>query len=243
MDGTITTLLYASVAAAVAALGPLPWVFHREPSVALLGFANALAAGMMLGAAYILTAEGLGGDALAGAAGAVLGIAFVWGSHAFAGTSELRLNLTDETSADYGYKVLVVNGLHSASEGVAIGVAMFIDLRLGIFLALAFAVHNIAEATALCAVLIPRGVSRKRAAALGVMTNVSQILMAVVCYTILVAQPGVLTPMLGFAAGAMIYLTVVELLPEAYLEAQQTAIAVTASVAMSVVALLEVVLH
>ena len=57
MDGTITTLLYASVAAAVAALGPLPWVFHREPSVALLGFANALAAGMMLGAAYILTAE------------------------------------------------------------------------------------------------------------------------------------------------------------------------------------------
>ena len=100
----------------------------------------------------------------------------------------------------------------------------------------------IAEATALCAVLIPRGVSRKRAAALGVMTNVSQILMAVVCYTILVAQPGVLTPMLGFAAGAMIYLTVVELLPEAYLEAHQTAIAVTASVAMSVVALLEVVL-
>ncbi|MHC4305853.1 MAG: ZIP family metal transporter [Planctomycetota bacterium] len=243
MDGTLITLLYASIAAAVAALGPLPWVFHREPSVALLGFANALAAGMMLGAAYILTAEGLGGNALAGAAGAVLGIAFVWGSHAFAGTSELRLNLTDELSPDYGYKVLVVNGLHAASEGVAIGVAMFIDLRLGIFLALAFAVHNIAEATALCAVLIPRGVSRKRAAALGVMTNVSQILLAVVCYTVLLAQPGVLTPMLGFAVGAMIYLTVVELLPEAYLEAHQTAIAVTASVAMSVVALLEVALH
>jgi ZIP family zinc transporter len=243
MDGTITTLLYASVAAAVAALGPLPWVFRREPSVALLGFANALAAGMMLGAAYILTAEGLGGDALAGAAGALLGVLFVWGSHAFAGTSELRLNLTDEMSPDYGYKVLVVNGLHSASEGVAIGVAMSINLRLGIFLALAFAVHNIAEATALCAVLIPRGVSRKRAAALGVMTNVSQILLAVVCYTVLVAQPGILAPMLGFAVGAMIYLTVVELLPEAYLEAHQTAIAVTASVAMSVVALLEVVLH
>jgi zinc transporter ZupT len=243
MDGTITTLLYATIAAAVAVLGPLPWVFRREPSVALLGFANALAAGMMLGASYILTAEGLGGDALSGAAGALLGVVFVWGSHAFAGTSELRLNLTDETAPDYGYKVLVVNGLHSASEGVAIGVAMFIDLRLGIFLALAFAVHNIAEATALCAVLIPRGVSRKRAAALGVMTNVSQVLLAVVCYTILAAAPGVLTPMLGFAVGAMIYLTVVELLPEAYLEAHQTAIAVTASVAMSVVALLEVVLH
>jgi ZIP family zinc transporter len=242
MDGTLITLLYASIAAAVAALGPLPWVFRREPSVALLGFANALAAGMMLGAAYILTAEGLGGNALVGAAGALSGVLFVWGSHAFAGTAELRLNLTGETSLDYGYKVLVVNGMHSASEGVAIGVAMFIELRLGIFLALAFAVHNIAEATTLCAVLIPRGVSRTRASALGVMTNVSQVLLAMVCYTVLVAEPGLLSPILGFAVGAMIYLTVVELLPEAYLEAHQTAIAVTASVAMSVVALLEVVL-
>jgi ZIP family zinc transporter len=243
MDGTLTTLLYASIAAAVAALGPLPWVFRRQPSVALLGFANALAAGMMLGAAYILTAEGLSGDALGGAGGALLGVLFVWGSHAFAGTSELRLNLTDEPSLDYGYKILVVNSLHSASEGVAIGVAMFIELRLGIFLALAFAVHNIAEATALSSVLIPRRVSLSRAAALGVLANVSQVLLAVVSYAILTAQPGLLTPILGFAVGAMIYLTVVELLPEAYLEAHQTAIAVTASVAMSVVALLEVVLH
>jgi ZIP family zinc transporter len=243
VDGTLTTLLYAAVAAAVAALGPLPWAFHRRPSVALLGFANALAAGMMLGAAYILTAEGMDGNALAGAGGALAGVLFVWGSHAFAGTSELRLNLTDQTSPDYGYKVIVVHSLHSASEGVAIGVAMFIDLRLGIFLALAFAVHNIAEATALCAVLIPRGVTRTRAAALAVMTNVSQILLAVVCYTVLVAEPRLLTLLLGFAVGAMIYLTVVELLPEAYLEARQTAIAVTASVAMSGVALLEVILH
>jgi ZIP family zinc transporter len=208
-----------------------------------MGFANALAAGMMLGAAYILVAHGLGADALAGTAGALLGVLFVFGSHAIRGTSELRLNLTADTSPDYGYKVLVVNGMHSASEGVAIGIAMFIDLRLGIFLALAFAVHNIAEAMTLCAVLIPRGVSRIRAAALGVMTNSPQVLLAVVSYTVLVAEPGVLTPMLGFAVGAMIYLTVVELLPEAYLEAHQTAIAVTASVAMSVVALLEVVLH
>ncbi|MHC4128997.1 MAG: ZIP family metal transporter [Planctomycetota bacterium] len=243
MDGTLTTLLFASIAAAIAALGPLPWVFRQKPSVALLGLANALAAGMMLGAAYILTAEGMSGDALGGGAGALAGVLFVWGSHALAGTSELRLNLTDEPSLDYGYKVLVVNGLHSASEGVAIGVAMFIELRLGIFLALAFAVHNIAEATTLSAVLIPRRISLPRAAGLGVMTKVTQVLLAVVSYAVLAAEPGLLTPILGFAVGAMIYLTVVELLPEAYLQAHQTAIAVTASVAMSVVALLEVVLH
>ena len=165
MDGTLITLLYASIAAAVTALGPLPWVFRRQPSIRVMGFANALAAGMMLAAAYILTAAGTGGNALAAAAGALAGVLFVWGSHAFGGTSELRLNLTDEKSADYGYKILVVNGLHSASEGVAIGVAMFMEIRLGVFLALAFAVHNIAEATALCAVLIPRRVSRMRAAA------------------------------------------------------------------------------
>lgn len=240
VDRTLATLLYGSIAAAAAAFGVGPWAFGRRPSTALIGLANALAAGLMLGAAYILVNEGLTGPASPGAAGAVLGILFVYGSHAFGGTSDLRLNLSDEMSPEYGYKVVVVNSLHSASEGIAIGVAMFLELRLGIFMALAFAVHNVAEATALCSVLLPRGVSLGRAAALSVLTDVSQPLMAVATYAVLMAAPVILPPTLGFAVGAIIYLTVVELLPEAYAQAHEVGIGVTASVAMSAVALLRV---
>ncbi len=242
VDRTLATLLYGAIAAAAAAFGVGPWAFGRRPSRRLIGLANALAAGLMLGAAYILVSEGLTGPAAPGAAGAVLGILFVYGSHAFGGTADLQLNLPDEVSPEYGYKVVVVNSLHSASEGIAIGVAMFLDLRLGIFMALAFAVHNVAEATALCSVLVPRGVSLGRAAALSVLTDVSQPLMAVATYAVLVAAPVILPPTLGFAVGAIIYLTVVELLPEAYTQAHEVGIGVTAAVAMSAVAVLRVFL-
>jgi len=242
VDRTLVTLAYATLAAAVSALGVGPFAFGRRPPRTQIGLANALAAGLMLGAAYILVSEGLTGPAAPGAAGAVLGILFVYGSHAFAGTTDLRLNLADEKSPEYGYKIVVVNSLHSASEGIAIGVAMFLELRLGIFMALALAVHNVAEATALCSVLVPRGVSNLRAAALSVLTNVSQPLLAVTTYAVLIAAPTILPPTLGFAVGAIIYLTVVELLPEAYAEAHEVGIAVTAAVAMSAVALLRVLL-
>jgi zinc transporter ZupT len=242
VDRTLVTLAYASLAAAVSAVGVGPFAFGGRPPRTHIGLANALAAGLMLGAAYILMSEGLTGPAAPGAAGAVLGILFVYGSHAFAGTADLRLNLADDPSPEYGYKVVVVNSLHSASEGIAIGVAMFLELRLGIFMALALAVHNVAEATALCSVLIPRGVSIARAAALSVLTNVSQPLLAVTVYAVLTAAPDILPPTLGFAVGAIIYLTVVELLPEAYAETHEVGIAVTAAVSMSAVALLRVLL-
>ena len=243
VNGTLTTLLFSSIAALSAALGPAPIVVRRRYPSAWLGWANALAAGLMLGAAFILMLEGVEyGMPLAGASGAVLGIFFVFGSHSFAGTADLDLNLTEGTSSDYGYKILIVNSLHSASEGVAIGIGMVIELRLGIFLALALAVHNIAEAMALSAVLIPRGIGAGRAAVLAVMTNASQVLLAVATFAILSAAPSLLPWVLGFAVGALIYLTLVELLPEAYKAAHQTGIAIVASIAMSVVVLLRVLL-
>lgn len=243
MDGTLATLLYATVAALAAGLGALPSAFRREFPERWLGWANALAAGLMLGIAYILTIEGLRNETpIPGAAGAVLGILWVYASHAFAGTSELRLNLTEETPPDYGYKILLVNSLHSASEGLAIGVAMVIEIRLGIVLALAFGVHNVAEAVTLTAVLRPRGVGAARAAILAILTNASQVLLAVTGYAVIQAAPIALPWALGFAVGAMIYLSAVELLPEAYDEAHHTGIAVVAAVAISVVALVRVLI-
>ncbi|NIM49790.1 MAG: ZIP family metal transporter [Gemmatimonadales bacterium] len=197
-----------------------------------------MAAGLMLGAAYALLVAGLDLMPVWGATGALLGIAFVYWTHAVSGTADLELNRLEETSPEYGYKVLLVNALHSAAEGIAIGVAMVESLSFGIFMALAIAVHNVPEGTVLCAILKSRGVRLADAAGLAVATNVSQVLLAVAAFAVLTAAPSAVTWVLGFGVGALVYLVVFELLPESYRQAGSTSIALVTIAAMGIVVLL-----
>lgn len=237
-DSTLTVLLYSSVAAGAAGLGAAPLAVRARLPLVWIGWANALAAGFMLGAAYALIVAGLDRMALQGAAGAVLGIGFVFFSHAASHTDELDLNRLDETSPAYGYQVVLVNTLHSASEGIAIGAAMAVSLSFGVFLALAIAVHNVAEATVLSSILVSRGVRPRDAAALSIATNMSQVLLAIVTLAIVSAVPGMLPWALGFAAGAMIYLVMAELLPESYRQAGRVSIGLATILAMGMVVLI-----
>jgi zinc transporter ZupT len=237
LDPTLTVLLYSSLAAGAAALGAGPFLFRQELPVARIGWANALAAGLMLGAAYALIAVGLDQDVGRGAAGAALGLVFVYWTHAVSGTHDLDLIRLRETSAVYGYKVLLIHTLHSAAEGIAIGVAMVVSVPFGILVALAIAVHNVPEATILCAILTSRGVRVVDAAGLAVVTNVSQILLAVVAFAVVTAAPAALPWTLGFAVGALVYLVMAELLPESYRQAGSTTIALVTIVTMGIVVL------
>jgi ZIP family zinc transporter len=241
MDPIFVVLLYSSLSAGAAALGAGPFVRRRRLPVAAMGWANALAAGMMLGAAYVLLVAGLARDALPLAAGAALGIGFVWWTHLAAGTEELSLNRLDDPGPAYGYQVLLANVLHSASEGVAIGAAMALSLPFGIFVALAIAVHNIPEATVLCAVLTGRGVPTSHAAGLAVAAKVTQVLLAIVAFAMVEASPALQPWALGFAVGALIQLVMAELLPESYGQAGRRTIALVAIVAMGMVVFLETV--
>ncbi len=238
MDPILTVLLYSSIAALTAALGVLPLISGRTPPLPLIGWANALASGLMLGVAYALMVVGLENAALRIGAGALIGVLVVWGSHFLIGTAELDLNRLDEVGAEYGYQVIVVNSLHAAHEGVAIGAAMAVSLPFGILMALALAVHNIPEATVMSAVVTGRGVNLRNAAVLAVAANAPQVLLAVATYAIGLAAPVVLPWALGFAVGALVYLVLVELLPESYREAGHTSIALVTIAAMGVVVLL-----
>jgi len=238
VDPTLTVLLYSSVAALTSALGVLPLASGRKPPLQWIGWANALASGLMLGVAYALLVAGLEGAALRVGGGALLGVTVVWAAHALIGTAELDLNRLDEAGPEYGYQVIVVNTLHAAHEGVAIGVAMAVSLPFGILMALSLAVHNIPEATIMSAVMTQRGVTLRSAAVLSVMTNALQVLLAVVSFSVAMAAPAFLPWGLGLAVGALIYLVLVELLPESYRQAGHTSIALVTIAAMGVVVLL-----
>ena len=237
MDPALAALVLSIVAAAASAAGVLPLVGRRHVPLVAIGWAHALAAGAMLGTAFVLMTAAPNRNLGVAALGTLLGIAFVRFTHMVSGTQDLDLDRVDEASEAYGYKVLLVNALHSASEGVAIGAAVMVSLPFGVFVALAMGVHNVPEATALCAVLRARGVRLPHAAGLAFVSNVPQIVMAVVAVVLIRAAP-LLPWALGFAFGALVYLVLAEHLPESYRKAGHTTIALVVIVAMGIVVLI-----
>jgi len=231
-------LLFSGLAALTAALGALPQALGRMPRRAEIGWANALAGGLMLGVAYTLLTEGLSGALIAGGVGTLLGVAFVRMAHAVTGTGELDVERVEASDPASGSKAILLEALHAADEGVAIGVAMTVSLPLGIAMAVALAAHNIPEVMVLSTVLARRGVGAPRTAAVGVAVNLNQVLLAVLAYGLLTLLPGALPLVAGFAVGALIYRSLVELLPESYEQAGETSIAMVTLLAMGVVVVL-----
>lgn len=237
MSPILLLLALSAAAAGAGALGALPLVGRSGLPLAWLGWANAVAAGTMLGAAYLLTTAQPDAGALWAAAGALLGTGFILGTHRAAGTQNMALNRLADDDPAYGYQLLLINGLHSASEGVAIGVAMVVEIELGVFMAAAIALHNIPEATVMAAILRSRGIRLVEAAGLAVAANVGQILLAVTVYSVASAAPAALPWALGFAVGTLVQLVLMELLPESYRQSGQTSIATATVIALGVVVL------
>jgi len=235
IDPILTVLLCSAAAAFVAALGVLPHALLDRLDLSALGWANALASGLMLGVAYSLTTIQGDQGLVRGAAGAMLGLLTVRATHAFAGTEDLDLNRLERIEPAYGYQVFLVNTLHAAYEGVAIGAAMVASLPFGISMAIALGVHNVPEAMILTAVLRARGVRPLHAAVLAVGTNVHQVLLAVVSFAVISSLPVLLPWAIGFAVGTLLYLVLAELLPESYRQAGHTSIAVVTLVSMGIV--------
>jgi zinc transporter ZupT len=228
---------YASLAAATAALGVFPFLTRRRIPTAWLGWANALAAGLMLGASYLLTVEGLESHPLAESAGAALGVAVLLLTHTLSGTRDLTLDTGPAPGDAYAEKLWLRNAIHAAAEGTAIGAAMAVNRDFGIFVALAFMTHNVPEATALSAVLRSRGRGIGACAALSVASNLGQVALGAAAFLATQAFPSLLPAALGFPAGALVYLVTVELLPDSFQEAGHTTIAVLSSVALCAVVL------
>ena len=234
----LTVLLCGAIAAVVAGLGAVPFARSGGVPRVVLGAAYALASGFMLAASYLLMEEGIKGAPLTVIAGAIVGTGYSFWSQRFAGIEGAGLSPELIGSELGGYKILLQNALHAASEGLAIGAAMAVSLPLGIYVAGALALHNVAEGMALSAALRTRGMKRGDAAAMCVITNVPQPLMAVVAFALVAAAPWLLPPILGVAAGSLLYLVMTELLPSSYVRAGNTRVALVVSTSAALVVLL-----
>ncbi len=231
-----TVFLYALFTAVATGFGALPFLFTRNIVARHLGLANAAAAGLMLSASFGLIYEGVNYSLARTLLGVVLGLFFIQLSHRFLHGREVSFGSLNGLDARKALMIVGIMTLHSFAEGVGVGVAFGGGEALGVFITLAIAVHNIPEGLAISLVLIPRGVSVLGAALWSVFSSLPQPLMAVPAFLFVEAFKPALPVGLGFAAGAMIWMAVAEILPEAFKEAEAGGVAtvLTLSVALMV---------
>ena len=217
-----TVAFLALLTAIATGLGALPFLFVRAVGSERLGAANALAAGLMLAACAVLlwegAARGLGSTSLGALAGAVA----VWLSQKALGhDDEMSVGALQGADARKAILVMGVMTAHSFAEGIGVGVSYGGGERLGLLITAAIAVHNVPEGLAIALVLVPRGVSPWAAAGWAVVSSLPQPLLAVPAYLAVELFAPALPIGLGFAAGAMVLMAALELLPEA---AEQTTV-------------------
>ena len=207
----------AALATALATgLGALPFAFRRHGVGRWLGPANGIASGIMLGASAGLIIEGAGRNGGRTAVGAIAGAAFVYLAYRVVGDRD-ALTLGPLRGADATKALLIVGVMtaHSAAEGIGVGASFGDGDAFGLLIAAAIALHNIPEGLAISLVLVPRGTRALTAAAWSVFSSLPQPLLAVPAFLFVERFQALLPAALGFAAGAMIWMVVHELLPEA----------------------------
>jgi len=232
MNEVLLVFLYALFTAVATGFGALPFLFVRRISERFAAYAAAIAGGLMLGASFGLVAEGTTygrGETLAGA---LLGVFFILATQRFLGDQDEQELMFEAATGEGARKMLlivIVMTVHSFAEGVAVGVSFGGGVTLGTIITVAIALHNVPEGVAISAVLRPQGVSVPRCAGWSVFSSLPQPLMAVPAFLFVETFRAALPYGLGFAAGAMVYMVLVELLPEAYEHGERAQVATLAT--------------
>ena len=196
-----------------------------------LGFA----AGVMVAASVwsllnpaIEQAEGLGIPGwLPAAGGFLLGVAFLMALDTFLPHLHADAEEPEGVPSDWKRTTLLVSAvtLHNIPEGMAVGLAFAVAARDGgaaalpgaVALAIGMGLQNFPEGAAISLPLRGQGVSRGKAFVCGALSGVVEPVFGLLTVLAAGSVAGMMPWVLAFAAGAMIYVVVEELIPEAHL--------------------------
>ncbi|MBP9854634.1 MAG: ZIP family metal transporter [Candidatus Omnitrophica bacterium] len=217
------TLVTGIISALATGLGAIPVHFVKNNSLTVRGFASATAAGMMISASvFSLAQEGIALKDHFPLSPYIVILGLMLGAAFFHYTEK---NFSDQSFykhyKKYGFSkrgllIFIAMFIHSIPEGIAIGVAFATEnLKFGLVMAIAITVHNIPEGIAISLPLKAEGVSTRKCAWISILTSVPQPVMAVPAVMLAWLFQPLLPIGLGFAGGAMIYLTMSELIPSA----------------------------
>jgi zinc transporter ZupT len=215
-DAGVIAVTAAALATALATgLGALPLAFARRASASLLLWTNTAAAALMLAASGMLFYQGGQSDVTATIVGAALGVVTIGlAARWLANRSSWRFEALRGAHARTAVMIVAVMTVHSAAEGIGVGVAFGGGDALGFLTALAIAIHNIPEGLAIGLVLVPRGIGVLHAAGWSVFTSLPQPLLALPAFLFVEVFASALPYGLGFAGGAMTWMVVAQILPD-----------------------------
>jgi zinc transporter, ZIP family len=228
----IETLLWILAAGLATGLGGLALLLVPKPSDYLLDVLLGFTAGVMLAAtAFSLLVPALEEGSLAEVLAGVLG----------GGAALLALDIlvphvhlrfverghTDAAASQRAVLLLSALTIHNIPEGMAVGVAFAAGgPELGVPIALAIGIQNVPEGFAAAAPLLAAGSSRGSAIRIAALTGAVEPPSALIAFAT-VSIAAILLPFgLAFAAGAMLYVVVDELVPESHARGNERAASV-----------------
>lgn len=218
MPDLLILLLAACGTALATGLGAIPVWFLGRRAVGLTPFLLGVAAGVM-GVASVF---GLLVPAVEeGSAAEVLGGLFVGGVLLAVARRRLRPEAAFMGRRGPGARtsalVFAVLFVHSFPEGLAVGTAYASERAgLGLFVIVAIAIQNVPEGTSVAIPMETAGFSRARQFWAAVGTSAPQPVGAVIAYLAVEEVTALLPVSFAFAAGAMLSLIAIEMLPQAY---------------------------
>lgn len=233
LDPVLIVFIAASITALATGLGAVPFALAPKMGRSWLGISNAFAAGLMIAASLSLIVEGAMIGVWRTAFGMALGYVLIKLSHKLLDNREdLQVGALEGADAKKALLIVGVMTVHSFAEGIGVGVSFGGGDELGIFISAAIAVHNVPEGLAISLVLVPRGVSWLKAAWWSIFSSLPQPLMAVPAFLFVLWFEPVLPVGFGLAAGAMLWMTASELIPEARHDIADRSIAATIAAAI-----------
>jgi ZIP family zinc transporter len=218
-------------------LGALPVLFKKEFSKGALDLGMGFSAGVMLVASFIaLILPGLEeGRQIYGqhltplwVLGALfIGYLFIVGVHKI--TPHIHLGKKEKGDEEKGRKlsrvwlVILAIALHNIPEGLTVGVGFGSgeDVSGGMALAIAISIQNMPEGLVVAFGLLREGATRRRAFSMALLSGLIEPVAALLGFLSTKVSSYSLPLSLGFAGGAMLFVTCQEIFPELFREGHE----------------------
>ncbi len=215
-------LVISILAGAATGLGAVLVLLFGKPTKTLMSVVLGFAAGIMLSiSAFDLLPEAL---TLGGMTWTVIG--FLLGATLMFGLDSLVPHIHigegkadvrgDKQMLKVGYFIFLGIALHNLPEGLAIGAGFSASQGLGTAIAIALALHNVPEGMATAAPLLMGGLGKLRVVGLTTLAGLMTPIGTLIGLVLINLSEAFISIALALAAGAMVYIVSDELIPESH---------------------------